>query len=317
MLEPLTWVDGSLTATLGEGLARELLCGASLAYGMAAFEGILCTEEVQRPDTWHVLRLDDHLHRLQRSVRALGWELPFTPAQLEQAVIELLRRLGRGCYYVRPLVFSRRSFTEHDQAGSSKVHVAITCARFAFPLFLLQMNRGRRATVVRSFRPCWPPQQSGAKLSGKYLALLAALAEAQQQRYDEAILLDGEGQVAEASTANLFIVRQGTLVTPPTTWALPGVTRRCVLELATSLGLRCEERTLSVEEMLAADEIFATNTARGIVAIEEIDGRWQPRGQEQTRGLRQAYIQVLTGEDAAHAAWLTPISTRGAAAGGR
>jgi branched-chain amino acid aminotransferase len=85
------------------------------------------------------------------------------------------------------------------------------------------------------------------------------------------------------------------------------VTRACVLDLAAELGLRCEERPLSVEELLAADEVFVTNTARGVVAIEEIDGRWQARGQEQTRRLRQAYINVLTGVDVTHAAWMTRI----------
>ena len=308
MLEPLTWIDGELRTTLGEELAGEMLSGASLAYGLAAFEGMLCTVDLQRPRTCHVRRLGDHLRRLQRSTRALGWELPFTLAQLEQGVLDLLRRLGRGCYYIRPLVFSRRSFTEHDQAcGPSRVHVAVTCARFVFLFYLLRMNRRRRATIARTFRPPWPPQQSGAKISGRYLALLAALAEAQQQRYDEAILLDVDGCVAEASTANLFVVRQQALVTPPTTSALAGVTRACVLDLAAELGLRCEERPLSVEELLAADEVFVTNTARGVVAIEEIDGRWQARGQEQTRRLRQAYINVLTGVDVTHAAWMTRI----------
>jgi branched-chain amino acid aminotransferase len=297
------WIDGR------EAADDPLLVSASMAYGVAAFEGILCTEDLERPGVCHALRLDDHLRRLERSTRALGWELPAPLPEIEKTVVEVARRAGRGCCYLRPLVFCRDAFTEPERVlgASATVSLAVHAVPFAFAAFLLQMSRPRRAAIASAPHPGGPPRLRGAKLSGAYLPLLTALAEARDRRCDEAILLDGDGRVVEASTANLFAVRGGTLVTPSAPFALPGVTRRCVLELAPPLGLRCEERALPVDELLAADEIFLTSTARGVVGLESVDGRWRPRGRRWTEALRQAYLRVLTGEDADRAAWRTII----------
>jgi branched-chain amino acid aminotransferase len=305
------WQDG----TLREAGARETTSLAAFSYGLVAFEGILCAEafaapRLPTPDcrggcAHFAFRLTEHLRRLTESARFLGWEPPFSLAEMQQAVVELVRQAPPGSHYLRPLLFSRRPYTELALAADG-AELSLLIQLTSFPLLshVLQMNKGVRLAISRRYRIQGPRELCAAKLSGKYLPLLLAREEARQARRDDALLLDEEGRLAETSTANVFVVRGEAVLTPPPGRILPGITRDSVLRLAASLGLRPEERPITVDELLAADEVFLTSTAAGLRAVEEIDAGWRSRSQAVTQRLRQAYLGALSGTEAA---WVTRI----------
>jgi branched-chain amino acid aminotransferase len=179
--------------------------------------------------------------------------------------------------------------------------------RFDLARLVRHMQREIKACVATSVRAVWPAALAGAKISGKYLSLVWAREEARRLGCDEAIILDDTDHVAEASTANLFAVKDGVLATPSVTPALPGITRATVIELAGGLGVRVEERAIHRDELWEADEIFLTNTAHGVVGLRELAGGWRSRGRKLTEEVRRVYLEVLEGRDARHADWLTRV----------
>ena len=304
LMEKVIWIDGETRAPT----AHDVITSAAFSYGLVAFEGIVSAAARERSGGRHIFRLREHLERLRGSTMTLGWEPPYSVEQLAAAAVKLVRAMGRGSHYLRPVVFSRKQFTDLNLGGWwTGTSVAMFGVRFDLGRLVRHMQREIKACVATSVRAAWPAALAGAKISGKYLSLVWAREEARRLGCDEAIILDDTDHVAEASTANLFAVKDGVLATPSVTQALPGITRATVIELAGGLGVRVEERAIHRDELWEADEIFLTNTAHGVVGLRELDGGWRSRGRKLTDEVRRVYLEVLEGRDARHADWLTRV----------
>ena len=236
-----------------------------LHYGTGVFEGIRCYETERGPA---VFRHREHLDRLEKSAGLYYFELPYSAEELRTATHELIRRNGLRSCYIRPLAF--RGYGEMGLfAQSAPIEVIVAAWPWGAYLGEDGKKHGIR-TKVSSWRTI-----SGdsliphAKASGQYLNSILAKTESANAGYDEAILLDQHGCVSEGSGENVFIVREGTLLTPGhTSSILDGITRASVIQIALDLGYKVEERPIARAEMYLADEMFLTGTAAELVPVQ-------------------------------------------------
>jgi branched-chain amino acid aminotransferase len=259
------WIDGRIV----EGPeARVPVTDHGFLYGDGVFEGI-------RVAGRRVFRLDDHLARLRTAARAIGLEIPGGTQALRGIVLETARAFGEDEAYVRLIVSRGEGALGVDPTTCKTPRVV--CIVDHIRLYSEEVLRRGLALVTVSVRRAAPDVLDPRVKSMNYLTSALAKLEARQRGADEALLLNAAGHVAEASVANVFCVRQGTLLTPPATdGALEGVTRRSVLELASREGVPAQERTLGRFDLLAAEEVFLTGTGARIVAVGSLDG--QPIG---------------------------------------
>lgn len=254
------WIEGQIVD--GEQ-ARTPVLDHGLLYGDGIFEGI-------RAHAGKPFRLDDHLRRLAHGARALHLELP-PLVQLRQVVRATLDAHGGGTAYIRLIVTRGVGALGVDPSSCDRPRVI--CIVGELHLFS-DADRARGVSMITSSlrRPAADVLDPRIK-SLNYLNNVMAKAEAKRLGADEALMLNGAGQVAEASVANVFAARDGILLTPPTTdGALEGMTRRTVLELAAERGLSCQVRTMGRMDLMSADEVFLTGTGAGIVRVRELDG---------------------------------------------
>jgi len=308
MIEPTkhVWLDGALRTA--EDSRVELLTH-SLHYGYAALDGF---RSYRRDDgTVSVFRLHDHLRRLRRSASFIGLEVTFDHDQLAAATVELLGVDGLADAYVRPLVFVGAPNIVFAH-WLNQVHVAL----MAFPWSGYSdrdQDAGTTATVARHRRSSAAGELFGAKLTGHYMLSVIAYGEARRSGMQQAVFLDDEGRVCECTGENIFAVQGDVVVTPPAHRALlPGITRDSVLTIAFFLGLRTAEKDLTVADLLAADEVFSTGTASGILPLPTLDG--QPIGNGEhavSRALRERYLGIARGHVADHADWVTAVPLGG------
>jgi branched-chain amino acid aminotransferase len=254
------WIDGQLFD--GED-ARIPVQDHGLLYGDGIFEGMRAT-------AGRVFRIDQHLARLSHGARALHLVLPGGLPALQQAVLDTLAAHGDPDAYVRLIVTRGDGPLGVDPTTCPKARVL--CLVDRIKLFS-EGTRNKGLSLVTSSlrRPASDVLDPRIK-SLNYLNNVMAKGEARRRGADDALLLNAQGNVAEASVANLFVVRAGTLLTPPTTdGCLDGITRKTVLELAATLGIPAAERTLSRIDVFGADEVFVTGTGAGIVRIASLD----------------------------------------------
>ena len=308
MIEPTkhVWLDGALRNA--EDSRVELLTH-SLHYGYAALDGF---RSYRRDDgNISVFRLHDHLRRLRRSASFIGLDIPFDHDQLAAATVELLSVDGLADAYVRPLVFvgAPNIIFAH---WLNQVHVAL----MAFPWAGYSdrdQDAGTTAMVSRYRRNSTHGELYGAKLTGHYMLSVIAYGEARRSGTQQAVFLDDEGFVCECTGENIFAVQGEVIVTPPPSRGLlPGITRDSVLTIAADLGFRTAEQDLTVADLLAADEVFSTGTASGILPLPTLDG--QPIGNGEhavSRALRQRYIDIARRRVADHADWVTAVPVGG------
>lgn len=247
-----------------------------------------------------------HHERLHDSAKLYGMELPFSVEQLTQATRELVAGSGLGEGYVRSIAYRGAGAMGVSPKGSP-VEVAI--ATWAWGAYLGDdaITKGIRAKVSSWRRLGHETHLPAAKATAHYLNSVLARVEAEELGFDEAILLDGDGMLAEGSGENLFLVKGGTLLTPPlSTGALGGITRLAVLELAEALGIPWAERSLSRGELYLADELFLTGTAAEITPVREVDGRAIGAGERGpvTQAVQSAYDDAVHGRDPRFAHWL-------------
>jgi branched-chain amino acid aminotransferase len=254
-----------------------------------------------------VFRLPEHLARFERSARAYHMELPCTVAQMRQAVHAVVRASGLEEAYIRPLAFRG--------AGSMAVDPADTVPDVAVMAWRLDDYFAKDGAAVRCTVSPWRRIAPGmlvprAKAAGHYLNSLLAKAEARERGFDEAVLIDERGLVCEASAMNVFLVRDGRLITPRAdAYLLDGITRDTVLELARHLGLPAEERAVRPEELAEADELFLTGTGARIAPVGELDARVYPAAPGPvTALLRAAFDEAVHGGLARYAHWLDPVA---------
>lgn len=283
--------------------ARVHVLTHALHYGTGVFEGI---RGYWDGSNLHVFRLRDHMVRLVNSAKLVGFNIGYTVEQLVDATIEVIRANGfREDVYIRPIAFVGEGGISLDITG---MPVEIAIAAFPFGKYL--KAEGVRVKVVSWRRVPSFSMPVMAKASGIYLNSVIALREARLEGYDEAILLDWRGYVAEGSGENVFIVRRGVIATPPTTASIiEGITRDTVIRIARDEGYMVEERDITREELLTAEEVFFTGTAAEITPVLEVDGRPVGEGKPGpiTMKLKERYQRIVMGLEERYKHWLTPV----------
>lgn len=277
----------------------------SLHYGVGVFEGIRAYKTDRGPA---IFRLDEHIERLFQSAHILQMVLPYDRATLRDACREAVRRNGLESAYLRPIAFFGSEGMGLHATGLS-VHVAVAAWFWGAYLGADGMNNGIRVKTSSFGRHHVNSNMCKAKVCGAYINSILALHEASRQGYDEALLLDVHGLVAEGSGENFFLVRNGKLATPPTTSILEGITRETILTLAGEAGIEVAERPITRDEVYIADEAFFTGTAAEITPIRELDGRTIGTGKPGpvTLRLQQTYLDQVHGRRKEHAEWLTIV----------
>jgi branched-chain amino acid aminotransferase len=295
------WMNGEFVAW--EDAKVHVLTHA-LHYGTAVFEGIRAYE-TERGTA--IFRNQDHLDRLQRSAQLYYMELPFTKQELREATHELIGRNGFRSCYIRPLVFRSYGPMGLDPLDNP-VDAAIAVWEWAPYLGEEGKLNGVRAKVSSWRRISAESLIPHAKASGQYLNSVLAKIESKKAGYDEAILLNDAGTVCEGTGENIFMVKDGTIFTPPqTAGILDGINRKSVMEIARDLGHELVERDIARAELPLADEVFLTGTAAELTPVREIDDiEIGPPGPV-TREIQQAFDDALHGRSERYVKWLDVV----------
>jgi branched-chain amino acid aminotransferase len=298
------WLDGSL---VDWDDARVHVMTHTLHYGVGAFEGIRCYETDDGKSA--IFRLREHIRRLFDSAHIVMLEVPFTHAQIVQACIETVRVNKLRSCYLRPLIFIGDGAMGLG-ATTNATRLAIVAFKWGAYLGEEGLQKGIRATVSSFTRPGVNMQMAKGKIVGHYVNSVMAKRNALAAGYQEAILLDGQGYVAEASGENIFLVRDGAVATPPFGASiLGGVTRDTVIRLLRDMGVTVVERQISRDELYVADEVFLCGTAAEITPVREIDNRKIGAGARGplTKRIQDRYFQVVRGTQVPDASWLTYV----------
>ena len=297
------WLDGTLVPW-DEATVHVLT--HTLHYGLGVFEGIRCYRTADGRSA--VFRLGEHVRRLLESAHINLMQVPYTKEQLERAIIETItaNRLAEG--YIRPLVFIGHGAMGLNP-GDNPVRVAIATWPWGKYLGDEGMERGIRAKISTFARHHVNAKMTKGKTCGDYVNSILAKREALLDGYDEAILLDAQGLVSEASGENLFYVRDGVLRTPPLPTVLGGITRDAVITLARDRGIPVVECGATRDELYVADEVFLTGTAAEVTPIREIDRRTIGSGARGpiTHTLQNAFFDAVSGRDRKYESWLTYV----------
>jgi branched-chain amino acid aminotransferase len=276
----------------------------TLHYGLGVFEGIRCYETVDGRSA--IFRLTEHIDRLFESAHIVMLDIPYTRQQLIDETVALLEANEMRGGYIRHLVFlGDGKMGLHP--GGCPVRVAIAAWPWGAYLGDEGMEKGIRVKVSSFVRPHVNSQMTKSKTVGNYVNSILAKREAVSLGFDEALLLDPEGYVSEASGENIFIVKNGLIKTTPLTSVLKGITRDCVLTIAREQGYRIVEERFTRDELYVADEAFFSGTAAEITPIREVDGRRIGAGQRGPvcEDIQKRYFEIVKGGDSSHTAWLT------------
>jgi branched-chain amino acid aminotransferase len=296
------WMDGRMVPWRD---ARTHVLTHTLHYGMGVFEGVRAYET---EGGTAIFRLEDHTRRLFNSARILGMKIPYSAGEISAAQVAAVRENGLETAYIRPMCFYGAEGMGL-RADNLEVHVIVAAWTWGSYLGEENMTRGIRVRTSSYNRHHVNVTMCKAKANGNYMNSMLALQEAISCGYDEAMLLDTEGYVAEGSGENIFLVHDGALYTPDLTSALDGITRRTILSLADEEGLKVIEKRITRDEVYIADEAFFTGTAAEVTPIREVDNR--PIG-EGVRGpitqrLQSLYFDVVKGRHPKHRGWLTYV----------
>jgi branched-chain amino acid aminotransferase len=294
------WMNGRLVPF---GQATIHFMTAALHYGIGVFEGIRCYATESGPA---IFRLREHMDRLLASASVLGFrELPFTLGQLTVAAKEVVAVNGFAECYIRPVIYLAEGGWNLT-VDSGKPHVGIAAWRWTDFINVETRDRGVRANISSFTRHHVNASMTKAKISGNYVNSVLARTESLRLGFDEAIMLDPQGYVAECTGENLFLVRDGVLHTPPAGSILEGITRDSVIVLARAFGFKVAEEPVSRDQLYMADEVFVCGTAAEVVGIREIDFRLIGSGKTGpvTHQLQHAFFEVTRGRHALSARWL-------------
>ncbi|HEX2296300.1 MAG TPA: branched-chain amino acid transaminase [Actinomycetota bacterium] len=292
------WMNGELVAWED---AKIHVLSHALHYGTGVFEGVRCYETSRGPA---VFRLRDHLARMARSARIFMMEIPYEIDELVEATRELIRVNGLASCYVRPIAYRGYGEIGVNPKGNP-VDVCIAVWPWGTYLGEHALTEGVRMTVSswRRHDPNIIPPQ--AKVTGAYINSVLAKVEALDKGFDEGIMLNPQGYISEATGENLFIVRDGELLTPPlAAGPLPGITRDSVIAIARDLGMSVFERLLTRADLYLAEEMFCVGTAAEVTPVREVDERVIGEPGPVTLALQQKYFQIVKGEDDKYSDWL-------------
>jgi len=294
------WLDGKLVNWAD---ATVHVLTHTLHYGLGVFEGIRCYRTADGRSA--IFRLGEHVRRLFESAHINLMEMPFSREQVESAICETLRANHLSEGYIRPLAFIGDGVMGLNPAGNP-IRVAIICWAWGKYLGEEGMERGIRAKVSTFARHHVNAKMTKGKTCGDYVNSILAKREALLDGYDEAILLDTQGLVSEASGENVFVVRNGTIHTPSLATVLDGITRNAVMRIARDKGMSVVEGPITRDELYVADEIFLTGTAAEVTPVRELDHRQIGAGRRGpvTKTLQEAYFAAVQGRDPKYAEWL-------------
>lgn len=278
----------------------------SLHYGTAVFEGIRCYKAEAGSA---VFRLQEHVNRLFESAHICQMEMPFTREAVVEAILETIRVNKIDACYIRPL-----AYLSYGAMGifpkENPVQLSIAVWPWGSYLGEEGLKNGIRVKISSFTRPHVNSTMVRSKTTANYANSLLAKREALKDGYDEAMLLDTDGYVAEGSGENVFMVRKGVIKTPPLTSILEGITRETIMQLAAERGMRLVEERFTRDELYIADEAFFTGTAAEITPIREVDNRTIGTGKPGpiTKALQTAYFDCVYGREKKHESWLTKVS---------
>ena len=297
------WLDGEMVPWQE---AKVHVLTHTFHYGLGVFEGVRAYNTSQGAA---IFRLQEHTDRLFRSAHILRMEMPFDKGTLSEAQRQVVRANGLDEAYIRPMCFLG-SEGMGLRAANLKTHVMV--AAWAWPSYMdpEAMNRGIRVATSSYTRHHVNITMCKAKANGNYINSILALREALDAGFEEALLLDNEGYVAEGSGENVFLVRNGVLYTPELTSCLEGITRDSIIRIAEDQGLTVKEKRITRDEVYVADEAFFTGTAAEVVPIREVDNRTIGTGVRGpiTETLQRIYLESVRGAQADYADWLAPVA---------
>jgi branched-chain amino acid aminotransferase len=295
------WMNGELVPW---DEAKVHVLTHTLHYGLGVFEGIRCYKCVDGRSG--IFRLREHIDRLFQSALIAQIEIPFSKEEIEEACKEIVRVNGLDEAYIRPLVFIGEGVMgvhPHD----NPIRVAIIAWKWGAYLGEEALKNGTRAKTSSYIRHHPNAMMTKAKICGNYVNSVLAKREVTRLGYDEAILLDPEGYVAEGSGENIFLVKHGIIKTTPPTTILPGITRDTVIKLAKDRGYTVIEERFTRDELYIADEVFLTGTAAEITPVREIDDRPIGNGKpgKITKELQELYFNTVRGKLPQYSHWIT------------
>jgi branched-chain amino acid aminotransferase len=296
------WYDGQMVDWRN---ATTHVLTHTLHYGMGVFEGV---RAYKTDKGTAIFRLEEHTKRLLNSAKILRMSVPWSAAELNAAQCAAVRENNLESAYMRPMCFYGAEGMGL-RADNLQVHAIVAAWTWGSYLGAENMERGIRVRTSSFTRHHVNITMCKAKANGNYMNSMLALREALQDGYDEAMLLDAEGFVAEGSGENIFIIRDGIIYTPDLTSALDGITRQTIFTLATELGLKIIEKRITRDEVYIADEAFFTGTAAEVTPIREVDNRPIGTGSRGpiTERLQTLYFDVVHGRSPAHLGWLTLV----------
>lgn len=296
------WMDGKLVPWK-EATVHVLT--HSLHYGLGVFEGIRC---YKGKSGTAIFRLQEHVERLLGSAHIVQIQIPFSQKEIEQAILETVRvnRLEEG--YIRPI-----AFIGYGEMGLyvKENPIQLSVAAWPWGTYLGDEGilKGIRVSVSSFARHHVNISMTRAKVTGYYVNSQLAKREAKEAGYDEAVLLDTDGFVAEGPGENIFIVRKGVLKTTPLTSILEGITRETIMQLADERKIKVVQERFTRDDLYLADEAFFTGTAAEVTPIREVDGRMIGKGEPGpvTQALQKAFFDIVRGKAKGHPEWLTFI----------
>ncbi len=274
----------------------------TLHYGLGVFEGIRCYNTAKGPA---IFRNHEHIERLFKSAHIVYMKIPYTMEEIRQAIFETIKANNLKECYIRPIVFYGTGAMGLNPLNN-EVNVAIICWEWGAYLGDEGLKKGIRCKISSFNRHHVNVSMTKAKVCGNYVNSQLAKIEAILDGYDEALMLDVDGTVAEGSGENIFIVRKGIIKTPPSLGILEGITRDSVITIAKDTGLDVREEKISRDEVYIADEIFLCGTAAEITPVREVDRRAIGTGEPGpiTRKLQEIFFKVVRGEDPKYQHWL-------------
>ena len=295
------WFDGKL---LTHDKAKVPVTSHAIHYGTSIFEGI---RAYWNTGNLFIFRLDDHIKRFRNSGKYYNISLRFSDKEIKKAIIDLCRKnkIKKSCY-IRPFYFVGKYGINLHVTKKAPTHVAI----FSFPFGDLFNKNGITTciSVWRKFSDESTPTQ--AKMGGNYLNSILATQDAKKRGFDEAILLDKNGNVSEAPGENIFIIKKNTLITPPlSSSALDGITRKSILRFSKDLNLKTKVKNITVKELKSADEVFLSGTAAEVTPVIKLEKMKIGTGKigPVTQVVMEKYSDIVMNSNKKYSKWITSV----------
>lgn len=295
---PKAYFEGKIVDFAG---AKISVATHALHYGTGAFGGLRATYD-ENSDQIILFRLDDHCDRLSSSAKLLGYDL--SAKTIKSKILEFVKsNPKKGDYYIRPLVYVS------DLGIAPRLHNV----KYDFLIYGLSMGDYLDRSGISLCFSSWTRGEDRSlplrgKIAGTYVTSALSKTEAHSRGFDEAILLNSQGKIAEASAMNLFIVRSGKLITPGVDQdILEGITRKSIVDIAKDLGIEVEVRPVDKSELILADEAFLTGTAARVTPVKKIENYTLPKTRPLTNKISEEFTKVFTDPKSKYSSWLTKI----------